>query len=315
MVHRRHHDFTAPQGPAAPRVLFADGDAALRGRFKKLGERAGWVCETVDGVSSALSAVDQKQFDIIVTDLVLPDMTPHEVLHRFNAVTGNDLTPLVIVVDSTGAWSDPAELIREGAADVLPASADLATISRSIDRIYRGSSNDEGTSWGYRFVAIERGTWVLTAAQLAAIGKFPLYIADRLYRAGRINRDLKRRLDVAFHEAIMNALEHGCLELDSAWREEFDASGVDRYSIVRAARLTEPHYAGRTITIDTALEKTLLMIRIADEGKGFDPTAKKTPSSVTLCSGRGLAIITWSVDQVRYSSDGTEITLVKNLSG
>jgi CheY-like chemotaxis protein len=294
-------------------VLFAERDADLRGRFERLSERAGWMCQTVDGVPSALQALDQQRFDIIVTDLIVADMTPREILQRMNTSAGADLTPLVIVVGSTGALSDPAALLRDGAADVLPSANDLRAIERAIDRIFKGVVPGESESRGYCLISSERSIWELTGAELAAFGKFPLYIAERLHRSGRIDRELKNRLDVVFQEALMNALDHGCLELDSAWREEADKHGVDRYSLVRAARLNDPSYAERVIVIETVLEKTQLTIRIADSGKGFDPTAKKPLSSVPLCSGRGLAIIKWGVDQVSFSKNGTEITLVKML--
>lgn len=314
MAHDHQDSGTMSSGAGPPRVLFVGGDSAVRAEFERLSAEAGWVCETLDGTASMLQVVGARRFDIIVSDLLIPEMTQQELLARLSAPLAGGLAPRVIVVDSSGAWANPTELIRAGAFDVLPPESDLVAIGRSIDRLVRRGADGESAPWGYRFLHSERGRWVLRAADLAALGRFPLYSAERLDRVGRIDGDVKRRLDLAFHEALNNALEHGCLELDSAWREEIDEHGVDRYTRARATRLTDPHYAERRITIETVLEGPKFTITISDQGKGFDPAKQKAAVGSSLCSGRGLAIIQWSVDEVRFSTDGTEITLVKYLS-
>jgi anti-sigma regulatory factor (Ser/Thr protein kinase) len=219
----------------------------------------------------------------------------------------------VLVVSPREHLGEADRWIRAGATDVVTSPVNIEALGEALQRVIEGLQEDTAEEPGYRFVASERGVWEITAVELATM-RFPLYIAERLYRSGRIDKLSKLRLELAFQEALLNGLDHGNLELDSAWREEIDDAGVDRYSVERRRRLSDPFFAQRKIFIETALEGVRLTIRIRDEGRGFTQSESASRETQPLCSGRGLAIIKGSVDEVHFAHNGTEITLIKVLS-
>ena len=117
------------------------------------------------------------------------------------------------------------------------------------------------------------------------------------------------RVTVALHEALVNAMEHGNLEVDSHLKE---LDGNVYYELVKARRRQEP-YCSRRVRL-TALEaRTEVVYVIRNEGPGFDPSLlpdPADPSNFGLASGRGLLLIRTFMDEVRHSSGGREITMV-----
>jgi DNA-binding response OmpR family regulator len=295
-------------------VLLAERDPSIRAQFERLGEQAGWRCATVSDAAGMLSKLERESFDIVITDLVAPEMSSADLLKRLRGASEGDAGRRVIVLAAKERLGSADTWIRAGASDVVMAPVNVEAVRLAIERIatvFTQSEQGEDDS-AYKFVSAERGTWELTSRELATI-KFPLYIVERLYRAGRVDKTEKLRLELAFQEALLNALDHGNLELDSVWREEFDDRGIDRYSRERALRLADPRFGTRKVFIETILERSCLTIRIRDEGKGFNPPVDIATPTQPLCSGRGLAIIKGSVDEVHFAHDGTEITLIKFL--
>lgn len=305
---------TITTGRDTPRVLFAERNAANRTLFEQLGERFGWVCEFVVDAAAALHALKGSRFDVLVTDLVFPQVPPAELLRQLRDTASDAGGQRVIVLTPREHIAEAADWIRDGATDVLVSPIDIEELGAAVQRVVEDrrpdvSSVDDPSS---RYLKAERGVWEISSLDLARM-KFPFLIVERLFRAGRVDKSSKMRLELAFQEALLNALDHGNLELDSAWREEFDGVGVDRYSVERRLRLNNPKYANRKIVIETILEGVRLSVRIRDEGRGFTPRAVPTLPTQPLCSGRGLAIIKGSVDEVHFAHHGTEITLIKFL--
>jgi len=75
----------------------------------------------------------------------------------------------------------------------------------------------------------------------------------------------------------------------------------------------------KTVTIKFQLEGKKLVVRIKDQGPGFNPgevSDPLAPENLLKESGRGIFILSSLMDEVKYEFDdkGTEIILVKNKS-
>ena len=141
-----------------------------------------------------------------------------------------------------------------------------------------------------------------------------LPILERLLGDGRIDLPTQQRLRLAFEEAFANSMEHGSLELDSEWKEQYDESGVDRYTKERKSRLEDPQFSNRLVKVETGYDGHKLVIKISDEGRGFMLSKMRETlldSPVTTFHGRGLRIIASIMDEVDFDSSGTTITMVK----
>jgi hypothetical protein len=117
---------------------------------------------------------------------------------------------------------------------------------------------------------------------------------------------------MAFHEALVNALEHGNLELESSLKGDL-FTDEDAYVKLRGERMAEPAYAGRLIEVRLAMDTERFELEISDEGQGFD-ASQIAPlpgdSEMAPHCGRGLPLILLVMDEVHFNDKGNQIRLV-----
>ncbi|HEX6987492.1 MAG TPA: ATP-binding protein, partial [Planctomycetaceae bacterium] len=119
------------------------------------------------------------------------------------------------------------------------------------------------------------------------------------------------RVGTALGEAVVNAVEHGNLELDSRLRETGNGGG---YSELYRRRLKEPPYKGRRVEVVARLTRQEAVYVVRDEGPGFDPSSLPDPTdpeSLMRPYGRGLMLIRTFMDEVTFNDRANEITMVK----
>ena len=67
------------------------------------------------------------------------------------------------------------------------------------------------------------------------------------------------------------------------------------------------------VRVELFLEPDRVIVRVADQGKGFDPTTVPDPTlecNLHRTGGRGLFLIRKLMDEVRYNERGNEVQLV-----
>lgn len=118
-----------------------------------------------------------------------------------------------------------------------------------------------------------------------------IVLKDTLDQLG-VEDDARAGIDLAVREAVANAIKHG-----------------------------NQQNPDKQVHIDLLLEGDELVIRIEDEGTGFDPTAVKdplAPENILRTNGRGILFMRKSVDDVQFSvrpEGGTVVILRKRLAG
>ena len=115
---------------------------------------------------------------------------------------------------------------------------------------------------------------------------------------------------MALEEALVNAAEHGNLELDSALRSSDRKAYVD---LANQRRGAEP-YRDRRVYVEAHLSRQEARFIVRDEGAGFDPGTlpdPRDPENLLKVSGRGVLIMRTFMDHVSFNPTGNEVTLVK----
>ena len=121
------------------------------------------------------------------------------------------------------------------------------------------------------------------------------------------------RVGIALHEAILNALYHGNLELDSELRQADERQFHDLAEI----RRHQAPYRDRQVVVRFVLSHNAATFVIRDEGLGFDINAVADPTqgeNVFRVGGRGLLMIRSFMDKVHHNVCGNQITMVKQIS-
>lgn len=68
------------------RILLAEDDAAMRQYLARALERAGYAVTAVDRGTAALPLIEQGRFDLLLTDIVMPEMDGIELAQRAAAI-------------------------------------------------------------------------------------------------------------------------------------------------------------------------------------------------------------------------------------
>ena len=127
--------------------------------------------------------------------------------------------------------------------------------------------------------------------------------------------DLKdiKKVRVALHEALSNAIEHGNLQIPASLKE--GGCVEDLFERLKGERMANAVYASRKITAGYIKHDNDITYCIKDEGPGFDyknvydPTS---PDNILKCYGRGIVLMRICMDEVSFNEKGNEIRLVKN---
>jgi serine/threonine-protein kinase RsbW len=85
-------------------------------------------------------------------------------------------------------------------------------------------------------------------------------------------------------------------------------------AIVNAHRHGNRGDADKSITISYKIDRQRAVIRIRDEGPGFDPSSVPDPTCaerICLPSGRGIMLMRCYLNEVTYNKRGNEVQLVK----
>ncbi len=123
-----------PVSASVNRILIVDDEAASRELCKDFLESDGYDVETVGEVQKAIALLDVKRFDLVLTDLSLPDLSGIDLIKQ---VKYRHPHTDVIIMTAFGSVSSAVESMKSGAYDYItkPFPRDLlrVTIRRCLE--------------------------------------------------------------------------------------------------------------------------------------------------------------------------------------
>jgi DNA-binding NtrC family response regulator len=114
------------------RVLVVDDDKLSREFLAHATEALGYQALAVSSGAAALEALNQSSFDLVLTDLRMPEMNGLELVERLQS--DHPEVPSVVVT-AHGSIDDAVKALRIGAADFLMKPCSPDTLSMVIDRL------------------------------------------------------------------------------------------------------------------------------------------------------------------------------------
>jgi EAL domain-containing protein (putative c-di-GMP-specific phosphodiesterase class I) len=120
-----------PADADAPRILLVDDDAALAKAYGSLLSRRGAVVDVASDGREAAKRVQSQSFDVIVSDISMPEMTGVEFL---KAVRAHDLDVPVILMTGEPGVSSAAEAVEFGAFRYLTKPVPNETLWEAVLR-------------------------------------------------------------------------------------------------------------------------------------------------------------------------------------
>ena len=113
------------------RALVVDDSPDVADMLTIVLRRAGYEVETAYSASQALMAAFARRFDVIVSDIGMPDMDGYELVRRLRELPEYRATPMVAVT-GFASYDDRERSLGEGFSAHLSKPVDPATLTRTL---------------------------------------------------------------------------------------------------------------------------------------------------------------------------------------
>jgi CheY-like chemotaxis protein len=290
--------------PDQARVLIVDDEPLNVEIILEYLEDSPYLLESAaDGAEAwAKLEADPDGYDVVLLDRMLPQLDGLEVLRRIKAHPSLQSVP-VILQTALAAREEVLQGLQAGAHYYLtkPFDGQLlhSVLATAVDdrlryRRLQAESAAAGRTLGllthgrFRFRTLEAARDLATLLANA----FPA----------------PQRVVIGLSELLVNAVEHGNLEISYAHKSELKAGDAWEQEIAR--RLADPRYADREVEVEFRRDADALRVCITDQGQGFDWNAylDMAPDRVFDNHGRGIAMARMlSFDRLEYRGRGNQV--------
>ncbi len=293
-----------------PQILIIDDDLAVLNMVSEALTHYGMAVQSYTDGFRAMEALEKAQdppMDLVLSDINMMGMDGFEVIHRVKAID----TRLPVVLMTGQASLDYAiRAMRTGAANLFQKPLSLRELVNSVFHLVGIHREMRLADAGLRGLVEETRHFSFRSNELA-IPSLVIHLTDRLVPMGFAQPSNVDVIAMAYHEALVNAHEHGNLEMDSSLKGEL-LTGHDDYAAILETRLKDPAYASRVVDVRTTTTTEQFEVLITDEGPGFDTTqiSRISEDNLTKQCGRGLAMIRMVMDEIVHNAKGNQIRLV-----
>ena len=295
----------------APHILLIDDDAAVLDMVQSALAHYGMEVHAYPDAGQALDLIQNPsapEFDLVISDINMDGLDGFDVIHKVKATQ-----PHLPVVLMTGQASVDYAIraMRMGASNLFMKPIAIRDLVQSVFHLVDMHRDFRLADEGLRGLVNERRHFLFRSDELE-VSSLVHHLTDRLVPMGFASPNNVDVIAMAFHEALVNALDHGNFELESSLKGDLFTK-EDPYVRLRTERLADPAYAGRLIEVRLAMDTERFELEISDEGKGFD-ASRMSPmagdSDMAPHCGRGLPLILLVMDEVHFNEKGNQIRMV-----
>lgn len=116
------------------KILIVDDEYSLRVTAQALLQRAGYAVDTADNALAALDLIDHNDYDVILTDIIMPRMNGIELLSH---VRRRSQTIQVLIMTGEPTIDTAMQAVKSGACDYLPKPIDKETLLIAVRQAAR----------------------------------------------------------------------------------------------------------------------------------------------------------------------------------
>ena len=117
---------------APGRILVVDDNEMNRDMLSRRLERRGYAVATAEDGRRALAMIEDGDFDLVLLDIMMPEVNGYEVLERLKAHEARRHIP-VIMISAVDEMESVVRCIKLGAADYLPKPFDVTLLQARVE--------------------------------------------------------------------------------------------------------------------------------------------------------------------------------------
>jgi CheY-like chemotaxis protein len=273
---------------------------------KLLEKRSGWTVVNAENGREALAALARETFDLVLTDLQMPEMNGLELV---SAVRAQHAYVPVILMTAHGSEDIAMQALRRGAASYVPKQNLARDLIETTENVLAVASAERNQQRLLECLMRTEAQFLLENDP-SLIPPLLGHVRENLVRMSLCDETGLIRVTMALSEALTLAIVQGNLELDPQLREQDEQA----YQQQIADRRRQKPYRDRRVhvTAKELLHEARYIVR--HEGRGLGLPAEPDPESPMLfdtVSHRGLLLIRTFMDEVTVNETGNEMTLVK----
>jgi CheY-like chemotaxis protein/anti-sigma regulatory factor (Ser/Thr protein kinase) len=259
--------------------------------------------------NEALAKIEADPPEVVLTDLVMPNCNGLELV---KAVKARAPQVPVILMTSQGSERVAVEALQYGAASYMPKRALGSQLRETIEMVLGAARHSRA---GRRLLGCmsESQYEFSLRNDPTLISSLVGFFQEAASSIGLCDQADNTRLGIALEEALVNALYHGNLDLDSKLRHHDERS----YRAMVEDRLSQRPYCDRRIQVTANFSCAEAAFHIGDEGRGFDPDElpdPTDPANLENLTGRGILLMRTFMDNVNFNESGNAVTMVKRRS-
>ena len=136
----------------AERILVVDDDAGVREALSEFLLSLGYVVVAVENGEEALAEYEKGDFDVVMADLIMPNMDGMELLRRIRGIKNNEV--IFLMITGHPSISTAVEAINRGADDYITKPFHLEDVKLRISKALEKQTlkgrlkTAQGLAWG-----------------------------------------------------------------------------------------------------------------------------------------------------------------------
>jgi CheY-like chemotaxis protein len=291
------------------RILVVEDSRTQAMAIRLLLRDSGFETETAFHGREALEALARDSFDVVLTDLVMPVMNGLELVE---AVRRDHPGVPVVLMTALGSEEIAARALRKGAASYVPKRLLRELIVPTLQDVLAVVWAARDRRQVLRCLARAELDFHLEN-DVTLVAPLIGHLEPLLERLHGCDSTERLRVGMALREAVLNAIEHGNLEVSSELRQEDERAFRE---LVEQRRRLQP-YSARRVLVQTSISREEVLFVVRDQGPGFNATElpdPQDPANLERIGGRGLLLMRAFMDQVEHNASGNQVTLVKRLA-
>ncbi len=139
----KSQDMTNCHIPTLCSVLVLDDNETLLSMIKEMYAHTGVCCNTFDNVGDMLEAMRKRNYDLLVTDMKMPEMNGYEVLELLRSSNIGNAKDIPVIVATASGSCDTEQLLAKGFAGCLFKPFTLEDLITATENALKTKPNDD----------------------------------------------------------------------------------------------------------------------------------------------------------------------------